>query len=187
MSKFKKGDVVRCVSTDGAIGIKEGEFYVIETADSKTVTLVGFKNCWMASRFEFAHASPSIAVTVAEGKDPAAVAAEIERLAKPAGGTKHDGEKIRLELLPTRALEEIGKVLTFGAKKYDAWNWAKGFAWSRLIGATFRHLFAFARGEDRDPETGLSHLAHAGCCILFLLEHVLGGLGTDDRYKGKVS
>lgn len=63
------------------------------------------------------------------------------------------------------------------------WNWAKGFTWSRLIGAALRHLFAFARGEDRDPESGLSHLAHAGCCILFLITHERCKLGTDDRYK----
>lgn len=126
-----------------------------------------------------------VSLTCGQCCDNQAMGAQIEALS--AGGTKHDGEKVRLELLPTRALEEIGKVLTFGAKKYDAWNWAKGFAWSRLIGATFRHLFAFARGEDKDPETGLSHLAHAGCCILFLLEHFLGGLGTDDRFKWKAS
>jgi hypothetical protein len=35
-----------------------------------------------------------------------------------------------------------------------------------------RHLFAFARGVDKDPETGLSHLAHLGCNVLFLLHFV---------------
>ena len=96
---------------------------------------------------------------------------------------KFDEEKNRLELLSTDAIEEIGKVLTFGAKKYDDHNWRKGFKWSRLIGATIRHLFAWMRGEDKDKETGLSHLAHAGCCIMFLLEHEKKGLGIDDRYK----
>lgn len=97
-------------------------------------------------------------------------------------GTKHDSEKIRLELLPIEALEEISKVLGKGAIKYDDWNWAKGMAWLRLVGACLRHLFAFIRGENNDPETGLSHLAHAGCCILFLLTYVLKGLGKDDRH-----
>lgn len=74
--------------------------------------------------------------------------------------------------------ENLSKFETTGQ-----WNWAKGFTWSRLIGAALRHLFAFARGEDRDPESGLSHLAHAGCCILFLITHERCKLGTDDRFK----
>lgn len=94
---------------------------------------------------------------------------------------KADAEKVRLELLPIRAITEVGKVLTFGGKKYGADNWRLGMQWRRLIGAAFRHLFAFARGEDRDPETGLPHLAHATCCLLFLLTYQLEGLGHDDR------
>lgn len=96
---------------------------------------------------------------------------------------KHDAGKIPMELLPAPALEEIARVLQFGAKKYAAWNWAKGFGWTRLAGAALRHLFAWVNGEDRDPESGLSHLAHAGCCILFLITHERCGLGTDDRHR----
>lgn len=96
---------------------------------------------------------------------------------------KEDGEKNRLDLLPVGPLEDIAEILTFGAKKYADHNWRKGFKWSRLYGALFRHMFAWIRGQDKDPETGKSHLAHAGCCILFLLEHEKRGLGEDDRYK----
>lgn len=95
---------------------------------------------------------------------------------------KHDGEKVRIDLIPTVALEEIAKVLTFGAKKYDSWNWTKGFKWSRLIGAALRHLFAFMRGQDKDPETGLSHLAHLGCCVVFLIWHEKFRKDLDDRF-----
>lgn len=97
-------------------------------------------------------------------------------------GIKHDQEKIRTDLYSTLALEELAKVLTFGAKKYASDNWRLGMSWRRLIGAAIRHLFAFMRGEDNDPETGLSHLAHAMCCIMFLLEYVLTGNGSDDRW-----
>ncbi len=96
---------------------------------------------------------------------------------------KFDSAKPRVDLLPTRALEETAKVLAFGAEKYGENNWRSGFAWSRLIGAALRHLFAFMRGEDCDEETGLSHLAHASCCVLFLLEHIILKYGSDDRYK----
>ena len=99
------------------------------------------------------------------------------------GGIKHDGEKVRLELLSPIALTEVAKVLTFGAKKYADNNWRKGFKWSRLLGAALRHILAFMGGQDKDPETGLSHLAHAGCCIMFLLEHEATHKDLDDRYK----
>jgi hypothetical protein len=81
------------------------------------------------------------------------------------------------------AFNEIGKVLTFGSKKYGDHNWRKGFKWSRLLGAALRHLMAFLGGEDKDPESGLSHLAHAGCCVVFLLEHEVKHKALDDRYK----
>ena len=97
--------------------------------------------------------------------------------------TKHDGDKVRMELLSVDALKAIAEVMTFGAIKYKDNNWRKGFDWSRLYGATLRHLTSHMNGEDLDPESGLSHLAHAGCCIQFLLEHEVRGLGTDDRYK----
>ncbi len=97
-------------------------------------------------------------------------------------GVKQDQGKPRLDLMPTEALEEIGKVLEFGAKKYDPWNWAKGLAWSRLLGAALRHLYAWARGESKDPESGLSHLAHAGCNILFLIYFERNKSGEDDRH-----
>jgi Domain of unknown function (DUF5664) len=99
-------------------------------------------------------------------------------------GIKHDGEKTMLALLPFEAIEEVGKVLTFGAQKYAAHNWRGGFAYSRVLSAALRHLFAWARGQDNDPESGLSHLAHAACCILFLLSFTLSGSGIDDRYRG---
>lgn len=98
-------------------------------------------------------------------------------------GLKYDTGKIPLELLPVTALEEIAKALDFGKGKYGAWNWTGGIAWMRVIGALMRHVLAFKRGEDKDPESGLSHLAHAGCCILFLLTYEKTRKSFDDRYK----
>jgi hypothetical protein len=92
--------------------------------------------------------------------------------------------KTRFDLLPVGALTEIAEVLTFGAEKYGAHNWSRGTAWSRYFAALLRHLFAWWGGEDRDPETGASHLAHAGCCLLFLLEYQRHGWGSDDRRSG---
>lgn len=98
-------------------------------------------------------------------------------------GKKFDQDKVRMELLSTEALRQIAAVMTFGAKKYDSHNWRKGIAWSRVLGALLRHTTSFLNGEDRDPETGLSHIAHAGCCVMFLLEYERTHPELDDRYK----
>nr|WP_244982022.1 dATP/dGTP diphosphohydrolase domain-containing protein [Corallococcus exercitus] len=56
--------------------------------------------------------------------------------------------------------------------------------WRRYVGAALRHTLAFARGEDTDPETGLSHLAHTAACLMILRELQIDSLGSDDRIKG---
>ncbi len=99
------------------------------------------------------------------------------------GGKKHDKGKPRVDLLPSRGLIEIAKVLGFGASKYAPHNWRGGMAWSRLIGAILRHILAYNEGEDFDKETGLSHLAHAGADILFLLEYEATHKAQDDRWR----
>lgn len=98
-------------------------------------------------------------------------------------GVKHDAEKIRVELLDPEWLFGVGKVLTYGAKKYASHNWRKGLEVSRCLGAALRHLFAYLAGEDLDLETGLSHLYHASCELMFaswLTDH---RPDLDDRYK----
>lgn len=96
-------------------------------------------------------------------------------------GLKYDQDKPRMDLLDSYAIEQLALVLGFGAKKYAAHNWRKGLTKTRLIGAALRHLFAYLRGDDTDTETGLSHVAHAMCCCMFLLglEH---RKELDDRY-----
>lgn len=104
-----------------------------------------------------------------------------KRDAAQAGGKKYDEEKPRMALLDPYAMEELSKVLTFGAQKYSAWNWAEGIHYSRLIGAALRHIFAFLRREDTDPESGLPHLAHALCCLMFCLSMTKRRPDLDDR------
>jgi hypothetical protein len=88
-----------------------------------------------------------------------------------------------MNLLSREALEQTAMVMAFGKEKYAAHNWRKGFAWSRPLSAAMRHLMAFNDGEDKDPESGLSHLAHAACCIMFLLEFEKTHKDLDDRFK----
>lgn len=87
---------------------------------------------------------------------------------------KHDEGKTDWSLVPFEALEGMADVLTFGAKKYASWNWTEGggFSYSRVLRSCLRHIFAFMRGEDNDPESGLSHISHAQCNLLFLAHYI---------------
>ena len=98
-------------------------------------------------------------------------------------GVKFDQNKPRMDLLDSEFLEDVGRVLTFGAAKYDAHNWRSGINYSRLIAAAMRHLSAINRGEDTDPESGLPHTAHLGCCVQFLHWMMKNRPSLDDRWK----
>jgi hypothetical protein len=86
-------------------------------------------------------------------------------------GRKHDQGKARFDLIPPRALLEVAQVLAHGARKYSDDNWRQvPEARKRYTAAAYRHLNAWQRGEACDAESGLSHLAHAACCLFFLME-----------------
>lgn len=104
-----------------------------------------------------------------------------------AQGVKYDAGKLRVDLLDPLALEGIARVLEFGAIKYAPHNWRGGIHYSRLIGAALRHLFAIIRGEDIDPESGLPHIDHLGCCWMFLSNMMKTRPDLDDRYKGETN
>jgi hypothetical protein len=90
-------------------------------------------------------------------------------------GRKDDAGKLPFELVPVEALEQIVAALGYGARKYSPDNWRKvPDGRRRYFGAMMRHAWAYWRGEERDAESGLHHLAHAGACILFLLSPLAG-------------
>jgi Domain of unknown function (DUF5664) len=100
------------------------------------------------------------------------------------GAQKHDsGKSCRPGLIAPEMITGLGKVLAFGAKKYAPGNWALGMDWSRPIDALDRHLVAWKSGEACDPETGYSHLWHAGCCLMFLIAYEARRTGRDDRVE----
>ena len=89
----------------------------------------------------------------------------------PTIGTKHDHGKPILGAVPPHAELAVGRVLTFGAEKYARGNWDRVEDHeNRYMDAALRHLNAHRRGELTDSESGESHLAHAACCILFMLD-----------------
>ena len=87
-------------------------------------------------------------------------------------GRKFDGGKLEYGLLPPKALEATVEILTFGAQKYARDNWKYvDDSKRRYFDAMQRHVWAWKSGEQLDQETGIHHLAHAMCCLMFLYEH----------------
>ena len=85
----------------------------------------------------------------------------------PSTGIKYDDGKTRFDLLIAEFVKEVADVFTTGLDKYPAWNYLKLHK-DRIVAAHHRHINAYQRGELTDPETGLSHLAHATCCLQML-------------------
>lgn len=110
-----------------------------------------------------------------------------KKLQKPKPtGKKFDNNKIRLDLIPSESIEEIGRVLTFGCIKYGQANWAEGIHYSRLIAAAKRHISTWEKcEEDIDPETNTSHIANAATNLLFLLWMIKNRPDLDDRWQKK--
>lgn len=101
-------------------------------------------------------------------------------------GIKFDSGKPLMNLLSSRWLKGTAEVLTAGARKYSSHNWRKGMKFSRCYDALQRHMLAWNDGQDLDLETGLSHLYHASCCLMFLAELSETRTDLDDRYKQPV-
>lgn len=98
-------------------------------------------------------------------------------------GRKDDSAKLPYHLIAPETLSSLAKVLEFGQRKYSARNWEAGMNWERVFSALQRHTWAWWGGEDKDPETGFSHLEHALCCLMFLNTYEKRKLGVDDRKK----
>jgi hypothetical protein len=97
-------------------------------------------------------------------------------------GVKADVGKPRFSLFPHRALAEVLRVLEAGARKYSVNNWMKvPELRTRYYDALQRHAQAWWLGERNDQETGLHHLAHACCCVLFLLGAEVGDIPAQEE------
>lgn len=98
-------------------------------------------------------------------------------------GSKADTKKRRYDLVPSSLERQLAEVMTYGAQKYRDLNWTKGLKYHRLYAAIRRHLDAWWTGEDTDPESGLSHLAHiaANCAMLLSFSDSNLHQSLDDR------
>lgn len=163
MSQFKVGDVVETAW---------GQVSIVESTDSKGC-YINLPKAGPVYRYDSELRLANDLDKVLEASKP---------LEAP-GGIKYDQGKPSLALLSPVAINKIGLVMNYGATKYADHNWRKGISWSRLLSACLRHTFAYIGGENTDPETGISHLAHAACCLMFLLEFEETHPELDNRFK----
>lgn len=83
-------------------------------------------------------------------------------------GARFNDNKPDYSLIPMHTLADEARVWEYGKKKYSAFNWAKGMDWSIPFACAMRHMAAWQRGEENDPESGLPHLAHTICNLRML-------------------
>lgn len=109
-----------------------------------------------------------------------ALNADEVRIVSGTGGAK--GQKLaQLGALDPLALMEVARVAGYGTRKYERFNFLRGYPWSLTMDAASRHLLLHWSGEDRDPESGLLHAAHFAWHGLTACSFLLRGVGEDDR------
>ena len=86
-------------------------------------------------------------------------------------GLKTPSGKLRWHLAPWDECEETVKVIEYGARKYAPDNWKPNVRENKdyYKSAIVRHLVSYFKGETRDPESRLHHLAHVACNAWFLM------------------
>jgi hypothetical protein len=98
-------------------------------------------------------------------------------------GMKYDDNKPRFDLLPFDLMGDEQKVWEYGAKKYAPNNWRKGMPMTQALNAAMRHLSAYMMGEDNDPESNISHLAHVITSIRIAQNTYRYYPDLDDRHR----
>jgi len=86
-----------------------------------------------------------------------------------------------MDLIPVYPLQELAKVYTIGAAKYNDRNWEAGLEFGRVYAAMLRHATSWWNGEECDPQDGQHHLASVAWCAFALLEYLHRNTGKDDR------
>lgn len=83
-------------------------------------------------------------------------------------GDRFNDSKPQWGLIDFNSLEEMVRVLEYGATKYSKDNWKKGLPTIEICESMLRHIFAYLNGEDNDKESGISHIGHIMCNAMFL-------------------
>lgn len=76
--------------------------------------------------------------------------------------------KPQWSIIDFESLEPMVRVLEYGTKKYSRNNWKKGLPVTEIIDSLMRHTISLLNGEDNDQESGLPHVGHMFCNVMFL-------------------
>jgi len=76
--------------------------------------------------------------------------------------------KPQWSLMDFESFEPMIRVLEYGSKKYARNNWKKGLPTVEIMDSLMRHIISFLEGEDIDKESGLPHIGHMMCNLMFL-------------------
>lgn len=96
--------------------------------------------------------------------------------------TQYGIVKPPLHLVPPVAVLTEAMVFKLGAQKYGPFNWRDNRVSSSVYySAAMRHLMSWFDGENIDPESGQSHLAHARACLAIIIDGLENGNLNDDR------
>ena len=101
----------------------------------------------------------------------------------PEQANRYNEGKLQWDLMHLSSFEPMIRVLEFGAKKYEKDQWKKGFPIRQIYNSLIRHMIAFMNGEDNDPESGLPHIGHIQCNIMFMAYVLENHPHFDDRSK----
>lgn len=102
---------------------------------------------------------------------------------KLSAGAKNDAGKLRYDLIPVLPLQEVARVYTIGAQKYEVRNWEKGIKWTRIFGALLRHAYLWWAGQIFDKDNGQHHLAAVVFNAFALMEYERTHPEFDDRWE----
>lgn len=98
------------------------------------------------------------------------------------GAAREKLTNLPYDLVPFQEMtESYVRVAEMGAKKYAPWNWTLGLSRVQLMCSMLRHIFAYLRGEECDPESGLCHADHILWNAVALVHNVYHGLEDDRR------
>lgn len=122
-------------------------------------------------------------VNGAKEKDPTQYIAKDDIKDDSSLGLRFNKGKLKWSLVEFDSLEDMVRVLEFGAEKYDAHNWKKGLKTTEIIDSLLRHVYSLLQGEDVDKESNLPHTGHILCNAMFLSYMLKHKKELDDRYK----
>lgn len=98
-------------------------------------------------------------------------------------GNKDDSLKPVLAFVPKEAMYEMGKAFSYGASKYNSWNYKNGIEMTRTVSAALRHIYQFMDGEDKDFESQSLHLGNAMANLAMAIDTYHNHKELDNRWK----